>query len=70
MLSGESISRAKDREKGPPEEPDEREVSEDLFDLNRLINAVTESFNLVVLLTPNVMSRPWCLLEMVPGPVL
>merc|ERR1711937_1037159 len=39
--------------------------SNDLFDLSRLRQEVIESHNLVVLLTPGVLTRPWCLVEIV-----
>jgi len=39
--------------------------SDELFDLNGLLDAVRASTNVVILLTPNVLSRPWCLLELV-----
>merc|ERR1712130_922149 len=34
-------------------------------DLSRLNFEVTQSHNLVVLLTPGVLTRPWCLVEIV-----
>jgi len=39
--------------------------TEDLTDLARLVNHVQGSLALIVLLSPNLLSRPWCLLEMV-----
>jgi hypothetical protein len=39
--------------------------SEDLVDLTRLMNHAKGSLALIVLLTPQVLSRPWCLLEFV-----
>lgn len=39
--------------------------SEDLIDLTRLKEHVEKSISLVLLLTPDVLSRPWCLIEIV-----
>jgi hypothetical protein len=39
--------------------------SEDLEDLSTLTNHVQRSHNLVLLLTPSVFQRPWCLVEIV-----
>jgi hypothetical protein len=39
--------------------------SEDLRDLNDLKHHVSRSHNVVLLLTPGVLSRPWCLVEIV-----
>eukprot|EP00811_Abedinium_folium_P034689 NODE_7550_length_1569_cov_3.175451.p1 GENE.NODE_7550_length_1569_cov_3.175451~~NODE_7550_length_1569_cov_3.175451.p1 ORF type:complete len:442 (+),score=104.51 NODE_7550_length_1569_cov_3.175451:48-1373(+) len=39
--------------------------SDDLVDLRTLRAHVTHSSNLIVLLTPNYLSRPWCLVEIV-----
>merc|ERR1719183_2933755 len=39
--------------------------SSDLVDLSLLRAAVEKSHNLVLLLTPNVLLRPWCLVEIV-----
>jgi len=39
--------------------------SEDLIDLSRLLDHVKGSLALILLLTPGVLSRPWCLLEIV-----
>lgn len=39
--------------------------SEDLVDLARLQAHVEGSTNLLILLTPGLLSRPWCLLEFV-----
>merc|ERR1719440_207095 len=39
--------------------------SEDLQDLNTLKRHVKDSLNLIVMLTPGILSRPWCLLEIV-----
>merc|ERR1719440_1323312 len=39
--------------------------SEDLVDLRRLANHVRGSLALIILLTPDIFTRPWCLLEMV-----
>merc|ERR1719253_2404772 len=39
--------------------------SEDLTDLDKLVDRVTKSANLVVLLTTGVLTRPWCLIEIV-----
>jgi hypothetical protein len=39
--------------------------SEDLTDLMQLRRHVENSQNLVLLLTPGVLSRPWCLMEIV-----
>merc|ERR1719454_1287934 len=39
--------------------------SNDLKDLELLKGEVAASHNLVVLLTPNVFRRPWCLIEIV-----
>lgn len=39
--------------------------SEDLRDLSQLKHHVNRSHNLFLLLTPNVLKRPWCLIEIV-----
>jgi hypothetical protein len=39
--------------------------TEDLVDLKRLMNHVQGSFAFILLLTPKILSRPWCLLEIV-----
>lgn len=39
--------------------------SEDLFDLSSLTDHVKRSENVVLLLTPNLFQRPWCLVEIV-----
>jgi hypothetical protein len=39
--------------------------SEDLRDLNQLKQHVRLSHNLLLLLTPGILSRPWCLVEIV-----
>jgi len=39
--------------------------SEDLRDLNELQDHVRKSFNLVLLLTKGVLTRPWCIVEIV-----
>eukprot|EP00747_Dinoflagellata_sp_TGD_P224123 gnl/TRDRNA2_/TRDRNA2_96253_c1_seq1.p1 gnl/TRDRNA2_/TRDRNA2_96253_c1~~gnl/TRDRNA2_/TRDRNA2_96253_c1_seq1.p1 ORF type:complete len:555 (+),score=97.75 gnl/TRDRNA2_/TRDRNA2_96253_c1_seq1:107-1666(+) len=39
--------------------------SEDLFDINYLTEQVHNSYNVLLLLTPEVLTRPWCLVELV-----
>ncbi|CAN0148886.1 unnamed protein product, partial [Heterosigma akashiwo] len=38
--------------------------SDDLHDLNQLLNEVGKSKNIIVILSENFLSRPWCLLEL------